>query len=42
MHTGFFLEADGRYHSGDLNIDGRILLKYFLKEDSVKIWIEFS
>lgn len=42
MHTVFFVEADGRYHSRDLNVDGRIILKYFLKEDSVKMWIEFS
>jgi hypothetical protein len=42
MHAGLFLEADGRDHSRDLNIDGRIILKCFLKKQGVKMWIEFS
>jgi hypothetical protein len=30
-----------RNHVGDLDVDGRIILKYILKEEGVTVWTRF-
>jgi hypothetical protein len=32
MHTKFVRNVKGKYHFGDLDVDGRIILKRILKE----------
>jgi hypothetical protein len=37
----FFRRPKGRYHLGDLRIDGRILLKLIFKKRDVRVWTGF-
>jgi hypothetical protein len=42
MHTEFWLEnLEGRNHLGDLSIDERIILKWILKKQGMRMWTGF-
>jgi hypothetical protein len=31
---------NGRYHSGDLGVDGRLILKWIIKKYGLSMWTE--
>jgi hypothetical protein len=42
MYALFWLEyLKGKYHSEDLSIDGKIILKWVLKKYGCKVWTGF-
>jgi hypothetical protein len=38
VYINFGAKPEGKTHTGDLGVDGQIILKWVLKKQGVKVW----